>query len=346
MLTARLEPRVDPVGRVAGRVSRASSGCPFSNRPDGPNSRDVVSIVVPTFQRPEALARLLRSTSEIHYPFVEIIVVNCAAEPLHFSPSSLGMTGVTVIEQGTESLPSRARNQGAKAASGRFLFFLDDDNVVDRESVCWLACSLASGVRLGLAAPIVFYLHGDGIVWSAGISRGRISSVTTFPGRGSPSIHSELLAGFRPEDFPDAYMVPSTVFAEIGGYDDERFPIHYEESDLCRRIREAGYRLKLVSEAAVWHDLPPPGSSEERARQHHVHSPLRAYYAGRNRIIFAFRHEREAFPAFLLLFLLPLTMYYMVVIGSGGVDSAAAARAYLRGVYEGLRYAHWHRVES
>lgn len=320
--------------------------CPFSTSSNGLSRAGGVSIVIPTFRRPEALARLIESIKGIHYPNVETVVVNCAPEPVEPPSAAHECAGVKVIQPGAELLPASARNLGARAASGNFLFFIDDDNVVDREAVCWLVSSISFNSRLGLAAPIVYYMRSEERVWSAGVRRGRISSLTRFPGQGTQPPAFDVLREAHLEDFPDAYMVPRSVFMEIGGYDELRFPIHYEESDLCRRIKDAGYALRLVPDAAVWHDLPVPGSSPAMARQHHVHTPLRAFYAGRNRVLFSFRHERGAFPAFLFLFLAPVTLYYVVIIASDAESSKAAVRAYLGGVYEGVRYARRRRVEA
>ncbi len=317
--------------------------CPFASQREPSAEHGGVSIIVPTFRRPDALARLLESARRLHYPFVETVVVNCAGEPLELRDDAHAGERVAFIDTEKESLPSHARNIGARASSGRFLFFLDDDNVVGPETVCWLVAAMSADSMLGLAAPVVMYLAAPDLVWSAGARRNRLSSITRFPGRGSSLGELGQHGVGSLEDFPDAYVVSRSVFAEVGGYDERHFPIHYEESDLCRRVKDAGYRLRTVLEAAVWHDVVPPGSSGDRARLHHVHTPERAFYSGRNRILFMFLHERGAFPAFLLLFLAPLTAYYLVVSGSNERSAGPTARAYLRGVHEGIRFTYGHQ---
>ncbi len=314
--------------------------CPLASQRDALAEHGRVSIIVPTFRRPDSLARLLKSARRIHYPFVETVVVNCAAEPLDVPTGAHEPERVLFVDSENESLPSHARNMGVRASSGRYLFFLDDDNVVGPETVCWLVRAMSADSKLGLAAPVVLYLAAPDLIWSAGARRSRLSSITRFPGRGSSLRELGRHEVGSLEDFPDAYVVSRSVFTEVGGYDERRFPIHYEESDLCRRVKDAGYRLRTVPEAAVWHEVAPPGSSGDRARQHHVHNPERAFYSARNRILFMSLHERGAFPAFLLLFLAPLTAYYLVVIRSSGRSSGPTARAYLRGVHEGIRYIH------
>lgn len=49
-----------------------------------------------------------------------------------------------------------------------------------------------------------------------------------------------------------ALFIRKKYFDEIGGFD-ENFFLFFEESDLCRRFRIAGYELYIVSEACVFH---------------------------------------------------------------------------------------------
>lgn len=54
--------------------------------------------------------------------------------------------------------------------------------------------------------------------------------------------------------FAGMFMVfKSDVFKVVSGFD-ERFFMYMEDADICRRIRQAGYRLKLVSCQSVVHE--------------------------------------------------------------------------------------------
>lgn len=94
-----------------------------------------VTVVIPTFQRPEALERTLRSLAAVSYRgMFEVIVVD---------DGSKGSTGRTIerikreeprpqlqfYEQENSGAAS-ARNRGATAAEGEILVFLDDDMLV------------------------------------------------------------------------------------------------------------------------------------------------------------------------------------------------------------------------
>lgn len=94
-----------------------------------------VSIVVPTFNRPQMLDSCIESLLALDYPRdkYEIIIVDDASpEPLtlgHFSRS------VRLIRLARNSGPGAARNEAVRQANGEIMAFLDDDCLADQN---WL----------------------------------------------------------------------------------------------------------------------------------------------------------------------------------------------------------------
>lgn len=94
--------------------------------------RPAVSIVVPTFNRPEQLARCLSALAALHPPEggFEIIVVNDGGvEPTDAARAAAAgaravATRILVQRNGG---PASARNHGARQARGEWLAFTDDD---------------------------------------------------------------------------------------------------------------------------------------------------------------------------------------------------------------------------
>lgn len=48
-------------------------------------------------------------------------------------------------------------------------------------------------------------------------------------------------------------LIRASALRETGGFD-PAFPMYYEDLDLCRRVREAGYELWCEPDAVMWHD--------------------------------------------------------------------------------------------
>ena len=92
------------------------------------SGRARVSVVVPTYRRPILLPLALESVQRQTHPSVETIVVNDGAESI--AAAVAGFANTTLIElPENRGLPA-ARNAGARAASGRYILFLDDDDVL------------------------------------------------------------------------------------------------------------------------------------------------------------------------------------------------------------------------
>jgi len=97
-----------------------------------------VSIVVPTFARPAALARCLDGIAALDraVPFEVVVVDDGGPEPLDaLVAERAARLDVHLVRQ-TRGGPAAARNTGAARARGAWLAFLDDDCTPDQG---WLA---------------------------------------------------------------------------------------------------------------------------------------------------------------------------------------------------------------
>lgn len=76
-------------------------------------------------------------------------------------------------------------------------------------------------------------------------------------------------------------MVKREVFEKVGRFD-ERYFLYYEDADLSMRVKKAGYAIRYVPTAKLWHKngLAAGGSG----------SPLQDYFISRNRLLFGFTY--------------------------------------------------------
>ncbi len=99
------------------------------------NDFPLVSVIIPTYKRPDTLARAINSVLSQTYPKIEVIVVD------DNSPDSEGRkltenvmvefennSKVLYIKHPYNKNGSAARNTGAKVAKGKYVAFLDDDD--------------------------------------------------------------------------------------------------------------------------------------------------------------------------------------------------------------------------
>lgn len=300
-----------------------------------------VSVVIPSYDRRAAVERLLESVAASAYPSLDVVVVDDCSEE-DYAGLAADRPGVRVVRNPAERYLAESRNVGASRATGEYLFFVDDDNVLDDDAIPALVEHMERHPDAGVAGPVMCYLDAPETVWCAGVERNDWTSLTTFVGRGQ----SRAAVGDRPfasEDFPNAFMVRRAAFEAVGGFDSEHFPIHYDEADFCRRVRAAGFDVTTVPGATVWHDIAPPG--EDMPRSFHLQSGLRAFYVARNRLVFHARYNSWTQLASVLFLALPaISLYYLLgIVRSNAENRIDVAASYVRGTVEGLSYcvARW-----
>ncbi len=90
-----------------------------------------ISVVVRTKDRPGLLRRALRSVAEQHYAPLEVVVVNDGGtDPAAALDELGGGVAVRLVTHATSLGRARAAQVGLEAATGRYVNFLDDDDVL------------------------------------------------------------------------------------------------------------------------------------------------------------------------------------------------------------------------
>lgn len=93
-----------------------------------------VSIVVPTYQRPEKLARALASIGAACNALHEVIVVDDCPKGSAFAVAQ-NFNARYLFKAGAQRGLSQSRNLGLTLATGRYVAFLDDDDFLSPDAV-------------------------------------------------------------------------------------------------------------------------------------------------------------------------------------------------------------------
>ncbi|MBJ7608234.1 MAG: FkbM family methyltransferase [Candidatus Dormibacteraeota bacterium] len=202
----------------------------------GAATRPAVSLVIPTYNRPETLRRLLSAVGRSEPPVggLEVIVVDDGSA--HDTAEIAGSFGARHIRQQNAG-PAAARERGWRAAAGESIVFLDDDCVPAPDAIRRLADALETVDGVGAR---VLPLSGDDIV--------------------SEFVHLEGLVGHGlAGDGRIRWLVTAAVafrrsaLEHVGGFD-LGFRAAGEDVDLTLRLLEAGHHLRLEPAAVVYHD--------------------------------------------------------------------------------------------
>lgn len=145
----------------------------------------------------------------------------------------------------------RSVNHAATLARGTWLHLLNNDTQVASGWLDALVSTFALFHRCGMAGSKLVYPDGTlqeagGIVWSDGdacnYGRGDDPSRTAY-------------AVVREVDYVSgaSLLLPTALFAELGGFDERYRPAYYEDTDLAFRIREAGHKVYVQPGSLVVH---------------------------------------------------------------------------------------------
>ncbi len=95
----------------------------------------LVSVIIPTYSRPQMLSRAIDSVLKQTYPEIEIIVVDDNGKGSQFQIETSGLieqykNHVTYVVHESNKGGSAARNSGWRIARGKYITFLDDDDEI------------------------------------------------------------------------------------------------------------------------------------------------------------------------------------------------------------------------
>jgi glycosyltransferase involved in cell wall biosynthesis len=210
----------------------------------------LVSVVIPTHNRPHFLAQAIDSVRAQTFTDYEIIVVSNGerADPASRSIAA----GCCRYFQLAEGNVSRARNFGVEQAHGEWIAFLDDDDL-------WLPTKLerqvaeaqSSGADV-IACDYVEF-HPDG---TEAIRQPRLAD-------GWPLV--KALSWTCWYALPSATIVRKSVFGQIGGFD-PRFRYGGEDTDMWRRISWR-HTIHQVPEALIRYRQGHPSFMQNRRKR-------------------------------------------------------------------------------
>ena len=213
-----------------------------------------LSVIIPSYCRPDLLARCLASLRRNAPLSTEIIVVDDASENKCVSEVAAKFKGVRVIRTPKRLGFCKAANLGVQSAIHEVVELLNDDT-----EVCagWaeMALDAFDDPKVAAVAPLVLrwpgQIEGHAIIDSAGDAY-FASGVATKRGNGQIIEEKWMVPGPVFGASGSSAFYRREVFLKVGAYP-ESFGAYFEDVDLSFRLHWAGYDVVFQPCSKVLH---------------------------------------------------------------------------------------------
>ena len=195
----------------------------------------------------KCLASIWEKTGTLSF---EVIVVNNDGIPLNSTDFKYP---IKLINSETNGGFGKGSNLGAESSSAEILCFINPDTELSTDNLDSIMDEFRLDGRVGAIGPDIVDEKGNTRGWTSGneITLGRLIrhnlKLEPKPDFKSQNHKSEVdwVSGA-------CLFIRQELFHKIGGFD-EKFFAYYEDVDLCKRIKNEGYKILRLPEIKVLH---------------------------------------------------------------------------------------------
>lgn len=223
-----------------------------------------LSIIIVNFNTAGLIEKCIASIfqSKVDFDFEVIIFDNASTDISRDTLSKIRNKKVKVILNNENIGFSRANNLTTRLAKGNYLFFLNPDCEVKRDSIFKLYRFAKGKADAGVVGPKL--LNPDGSIQAScfrlptlkrTVSQywfGKVELLDKYAPVSYEPIEVESLVGA-------AFLVTPTARKKVGLWDEKYF-MYFEDLDYCRRAKKAGLKIYYTSYAEVFHHHGISGS--------------------------------------------------------------------------------------
>ena len=220
------------------------------------DSELVVTIIL-NLNKKEDILKCLESVFKLDYSPYEVVVVDNGSIDGSVEAISKAFPEVHLIRSVNNLGTAGGRNLGIQYADKNFnyeyLFFLDNDTLVEASSLTKLTEALKKDEETGFALPKAYREFPFDIIMSVGIyvnlytgSIYDIGGGEIDRGQYNQPRYVHACGGF-------GFLAKRKVFSQIGLFADIFNPYGWEEVDLSLRARERGFQILYVPDALIYH---------------------------------------------------------------------------------------------
>lgn len=197
----------------------------------------LVSIIITNYNGKKYLIECIELLKSNFFSDFEIIIVDNSSSDGSVSLLKENYPQIKVLELDKNFGLSIASNFGRKFATGKYLFFYNNDTIADKEMLSELVKTAESDKNIGICGCKTLTYDG-----TRKINCGVPLDIFGYPYGGEKCFYVDA-----------AIFIRSDLFDMMGGFDPAMF-LYCEDRDLCWRCWLYGYKVVAVDSAIFKHD--------------------------------------------------------------------------------------------
>lgn len=231
----------------------------------------MISIIIVNYNTKNATAECLDSLFAFSDFWGEIIVVDNNSQDGSVDLLRGRFPSIKILENQENLGFAQANNQAATQATGKILFFLNSDTLIQEDIFSAIKEDFFQKKDLGGLAPTLLTEQGELQEHACGDFPGVLSLLTN---KIRPYQKKETSSDLSEVDWVSgaALAVRKDVFEQVGGFD-HNFFMYFEDIDLCYRIKKEGYKIVRDNRMFVLHRGGVSfGSNNKQKKQYYYNS--------------------------------------------------------------------------
>jgi hypothetical protein len=281
----------------------------------------LTSIIIINYNTFELTSRLLKSIyKHCDKDEFEIILIDNASADSSVEKIRSEFSEIKLIENKKNRGFAKAANQGAAAAEGEYLWFLNSDCELTEQVLNKLKSALKNHADAAAVTPKTVnrdgrfhsvcrnYPNYRNILFSRGSLLSRIPGLEDYA-------ETYTLGDYEETTRVDAMAATAMLilredFDKVGNFD-ERYFLYFEDTDLCLKLNRQGRLCYYVPDAVVKHELQASSKSPARRIMHHHVSAMEYFLKW---------YPRRVFANLGLFFMLTLNFIFQIIIAYAGMS--------------------------
>lgn len=199
-----------------------------------------VSVIIVNYNMADIINQCIDSVLQQKNCDVEIIVVDNASKDKSVDKLKLYGDNIKLVSNSANLGFGVANNIGFKHATGQYVFLLNPDAVLStNDALEKMIRFIETNKQYGIVGPKINAIEGT-------------HPEKYYPGQKYLQKPLETLPGEIAWVIGASMLIPREVYEKVGGFDEDYF-LYGEETDLCLRVRRAGWAIGYNENVIVQH---------------------------------------------------------------------------------------------